>query len=165
MMRDVTWGWVKNEVAIVISIVAVIFTALQWYEARDQKLLAIHPSVSLETDTDETERPLGVTLKSLGPGIAEIRSITYYVDRREAKDVDEAFRFGHLNPENNHPMELDENEPLGVGETVFLIDYRSKDKNELKRVADFLDNSLAVKVTYCSIAGQCWTKCSYKNHC
>jgi hypothetical protein len=164
-VQGVSRGWAKNEVAIVISIVALVISALQWYEARDQKLLAVHPSVTFETDSDGTERPLGVTLKSLGPGVAEIRSITYYVDRRQAKDVDEALRFGHLNPDNNKPTELDENEPMGVGETVSLIDYRSKDKNELRRVADFLDDSLAIKVTYCSIAGHCWTKCSYKNHC
>lgn len=151
--------------ALMISVFALSFSGLQWYEARDQRLLAAHAAVTFLVDADATQKPLGVAIKNAGPGVAEIRSITYYVDRKKVKDLDEAFAMMHLDPDHNFGYQLDEDEPLAPGESLPLIDYRTKDKGELARAGDFIDTALAVEVYVCVRTGQCWLKCSYKDHC
>jgi len=106
-----------------------------------------------------------LAITNSGPGIARIKSIVYYVDRKSVKDPDEALRYGKLNPDLNHGVEFEDDDSLAVGQTDWLIDYRTKNKEELDRFSQFLDEQLAAEVNYCSVDGECWKKCSYKGRC
>jgi hypothetical protein len=75
---------------IVISLVAVFFTGLQWWEAHTQLLLAVKPSVDFYTADDPDSPPVGIAISNAGPGPAIIKSVTFYVDRKSVRDAEEA---------------------------------------------------------------------------
>jgi hypothetical protein len=158
---------------IVISLGAVSFTGMQWYDARNQLLLSTRPHVDLDTEYDPDEPPVGVAINNAGPGPALIKSVTFYVDRKSVHDADEAGQiYAKLSVSELGSAELDPDDTLAVGERVWLIQYRKPrggkiNQKNLEKFADFVEQHLGVEVTYCSIIREdlCWTKCSTKDHC
>ena len=47
-------------IAIVISLLAVAFTGLQWWESRSQRLLAMTPTIDFESADDVDDPPVGI---------------------------------------------------------------------------------------------------------
>jgi hypothetical protein len=156
-----------DAIAIIVSIAAVLFTGLQWLEARHQRQLNAQANIGIDIDTDLTQRRLGISIHNAGPGVASLRSIAYYVDHKAVNDseFDDALTAAHLNPEHEVGLILDPNEPLAVGETIWLIDYRARGKDEKARALDFIENHLAIGITHCSLDGPCKTECSTAGAC
>jgi hypothetical protein len=61
---------------LLISIVALVFTGLQWRESHNQLLLSMKPSVDFDIETDSDDLPVGVSIGSAGPGPPIIKSVT-----------------------------------------------------------------------------------------
>jgi hypothetical protein len=155
-------------IAIVVALAAAVFSGLQWAESRRVRELSFHASVGFNIDADVTERRLGIAINNVGPGVALFRSISYYVDRMEVvgdTPFNEALNTAHLNPEHEVGLLLDPGEPMAVGETIWLIDYRGKNKDEKSHARDFVEHHLAIRITYCSLDGQCKTECSTDGSC
>jgi hypothetical protein len=154
-------------IAIIVSIAAAVFTGLQWLEARHQRQLNAQANIGIDIDTDFTQRRLGISIHNAGPGVASIRSIAYYVDHKVVNDseFDDALTAAHLIPDREVGLILDPGEPLAVGETNWLFDYRARGKDEKARAEEFIENHLAIGVTYCSLDGQCKTECSTAGAC
>jgi hypothetical protein len=157
---------------ILISLVAVFFTGLQWWEAHTQLLLAVKPYVDFYTADDPDSPPVGIAISNAGPGPANIKSVTFYVDRKSVRDAEEAgITYANLSQAELDYFELEPEDTLAVGEkNLWLIEYRKPragkiNQKNIEKFADFIDQHLAVEVTFCSIMGNCWTKCSTKGRC
>jgi hypothetical protein len=159
----------KSWLSIVIATLAAIFTGGLWWETHQDvttKPLLVRPSVYFTLQDDDGDKRIGLTVGNSGPGIAVMKSVVYYVDRKPMADGDVALSAGQLDPKHDHGTDLEPDDSMGVGETVWLLEYRAKDKKERERFLDFINDHLAVKVRYCSIAGdQCQDKCSTKGWC
>jgi len=157
--------------AIVLSLIAVIFTGLQWRESHNQLLLEMKPSINILTTTGD--RPAGISIQDAGPGPAKIKSVTYFVDRKPVGDASKALDFANVPEIMNDVdiLEIDEGDTLAVGPTEWLIEYtkkpRSKDEQkELDQLFDFIDQHVAVEVEFCPVLGSdCAKKCSKKKWC
>jgi hypothetical protein len=150
--------------ALAVSLLAMVFTGLQWWEAHQQKRLQTKPLVAFYIESDANEPKKGLAIDNLGPGPAVIKSIRYFVDR-QLLDEQEVLQHVKLNPDFDHGVVLDEGDVLGVGQRVWLIDYRTKNDKEIGRLADLFGSRLVVEVSYCSIGDECWRKCSPNGRC
>ena len=65
---------------VIISLLAVAFTGLQWWESHVQGRFATDASMSFSIDTDPSDFKFGFALRSVGPGAASVRSLIYFVD-------------------------------------------------------------------------------------
>ena len=161
-----------SAIAVLISLVAVAFSGLQWWESHNQLLLSMKPSVDFETLDDTEDFPVGISIRNSGPGPATIKSITYYAyyaDKKEVGDVDKVLDYANL--ENIPVYELEEGDTLAVGEQHLLLGYMTKprhkdEEKQLGKLVDFIDHHLAVDVQFCpAVSGECYTKCSTKGWC
>jgi hypothetical protein len=154
-------------IAIIVSVAASLFTGLQWWEARHQRQLNAQANIGIDIDTDLTQRRLGISIHNAGPGVASLRSIAYYVDHKAVNDseFDDALIAAHLIPDHEVGLILDPNEPLAVGETDWLFDYRARGKDEKARALEFIENHLSIGISYCSLDGQCKAECSIAGAC
>lgn len=156
---------------IVISLAAVFFTGLQWWETHTQVLLAVKPSVDFYIGSDPDSPPVGIAISNAGPGPATIKSVMFYVDRKSVRDAEEAGNtYAGLSEAELDYYELEPDDTLAVGEKEWLIQYRKPrggkvNQKNIDKFSDFIDQHLAVEVTFCSIMGSCWTKCSTKGPC
>ncbi len=156
-------------VAILISLGALLFSALQWHDAHSQLLLSMKPSVNFMNQNDPDEFPVGISIDNAGPGPAKIKSVTYFIDKKPVGDVDRATEFADL--EDIQFLELEEGETLAAGgkEWLLKMSKRPHSKEEQKELDNFIDvisHHLAVEVEFCPvISGDCGKKCSTKDWC
>jgi hypothetical protein len=94
------WQSVRFWLPIGLSVVAVIFSGLQWIDAHQQKHFSARPLVDfvLENDPDDAAW-IGLAIKNNGPAPAILTSITFYVDHKVVAGIDGAAEMGKLNPE------------------------------------------------------------------
>jgi hypothetical protein len=155
--------------ALVISVIALYFTALQSKDTHNQLLLSMKPSGDFDTETDTDDLPVGITLSNAGPGPAVIKSLTYYVDKKVIGDVDKLIDFANL--DNVPTYNLEDGDTLAVGESHWLVSYKDKphgkdDQQQLDKFVDYLEHHLAIEVQFCPVLpGECATKCSSKDWC
>lgn len=147
-------GWF-SVVSLIVALGAAAFTGLQWHDAHNQLLLSMKPSVDFDTEDDPDTPPVGIEIRNAGPGPAVVKSLTYYVDREVSQRL-ENFKF---QPDDT----------LAVNENEWLVKHSKyhgkEDKHEVDKFADFIDQQVGVEVVYCSIAGECWKKCSTIDRC
>jgi hypothetical protein len=172
--RNVTFWQISGTVlSLLISLAAAGFTGLLWYETRNALLLSTKPHVDFDVEGDPDEPPVGIAISNAGPGPATIKSVIFYVDRKSVKDAEEAgMTYGKLSESELGYYELEPGDTLAVGEKVWLISYRKPkggkiNPKNLEKFADFIDQNLAIQVTFCSAVREdvCWTKCSTKDRC
>src|SRR5216684_3009847 len=150
-----------------VAAFALVFSGLQWWESREQGKLSVKPLVNfyIQDDDADPKAKVGLAVENNGPGPAIIKSVNYFVDRKPVKNPEEALRYGKLNPDHDHGDEFEEDDALASGRTTWLIDYQTKDKKEMARFIEFLDEHLAAEISYCSIKDECTKKCSDKGRC
>jgi hypothetical protein len=160
-MKKVGREWI----AIIISLAAVAFSGLQWLESYRARQAALDATVGLDIDTDPAGKSAGISVRNLGPGIARILSVTYYLDKHQIDDIDEVLDSAGFDSSRGFRIVFDPGETMAAGETDALIDYRSKNKGDLDRAMDFVEKHLAVSVDYCSQSGKCERVCSDLSMC
>jgi len=151
--------------SLCVAIVALAFAGLQWLDTRQYNTLLLKPSVDFYTEDDPTEPIVGIEIMNSGPGPATIAEMTYYVDRKPVRDEEEAEAYGKLNADLVRYFAFDENDTLAVNERHWLFYRSTKNKKELDRFVDFVDQHVAIKVKFCSMKNECETKCSTKDRC
>ena len=162
------WQVVGVIVPILISLAAALFTGLQWRETHNQMALSMKPAVDFDTEADLDDPPVVIAIVNAGPGPAVIKSISFYVDRKQVKNADEAAQYGKLDADQLSTFEFDEGDTLAVGEKEWLFRYRKTskpDQKESERYADFVGEHLAIEAEFCSVLGDCWVKCSTRGRC
>lgn len=145
-------------IAIIISLAAAGFTGLQWWEARQLLRLANDAFVNVEVDTDPSDYKLGFGVQNAGPGIAHIRSVTYYLDGKPVRSIDDVIDDAKLDYARLREIELKEDD-MAPGEIVWIARYNAR-KADLDRATDFFEKHLNVAVEYCSAGGRCATACA-----
>jgi hypothetical protein len=162
------WQVVGAVVPIVISLAAALFTGLQWRETHNQLALSMKPAVDFDTEDDADDSPVGIAIANSGPGPAVIKSISYYVDRKQVKGPEEAAQLGKLDVEELSAFEFDEGDTLAVGQKEWLFRYRKTskpDERQAQRYAEFVGTHLGIEAEFCSVLGDCWIKCSTRSRC
>jgi hypothetical protein len=162
------WQPVGVVASIVLSLAAALFTGLQWRETHNQLALSMKPSVDFDTEDDPDEPPIGIAIANSGPGPAVIKSVSYYVDRKQMKGPEETAQYGKLDVDQVSAFEFDEGDTLAVGEKEWLFRYRKAskpDQAQAERYADFVGEHLAIEAEFCSVLGDCWIKCSTRGRC
>jgi len=163
---NVIWQGLRSWLPMGLSLVAVSLSGLQWIDTHQQKSLSTRPLVDfvLENDPDDAAW-IGLAIKNNGPAPAILNSITFYVDHKLVESIDGAAKMGKLNPEMIRSEGHKEGDSLGVGITEWLFARSTKSHDDLDKFVNFINNRLAAHVTYCSINGECWEKCSSKGRC
>jgi hypothetical protein len=164
--------------ALAISLLSAIFAGLaayftgqQWQEAHTQVLLAVKPSVDFFVASDPDDQPVGIAIENAGPGLAIVKSIIFYVDRKPVANADEVWKsYAKLTESELEYTVVDPDDALAVGKETWLIQFRRQRAGkpatkDIERFADFIDQNLAIEVRFCSIKGDCWTKCSDAGRC
>lgn len=149
--------------ALAVSVIASAFTGLQWWEAHTQNKLASDAQIGFEIDTDPADDKLGIGVRNVGPGVAKIRSVQYFVDGKRVKAIDDVIDGANLSADRLHPIELID-EPMGPGEIIWIVRYNAR-KAELDRATEFFENHLNAAVDYCTLGGKCVTVCSETDGC
>jgi hypothetical protein len=167
------WQTGGTVLSLFIALAAAAFTGMQWYENREALLLSTKPHVDFDIEDDPAELPVGIAINNGGPGPATIKSVIFYVDRKPVQDADEVAKtYAKLGDNEYTYNEFDPDDTLAVNEKVWLIEYRKPrggkiNEQKLGKFADFIDQNLAIQVTFCSTIREevCWTKCSAKGRC
>jgi hypothetical protein len=149
-----------------MSLAAVTFSGLQWIDTHQGMSLSTRPLVNfiLENDPDDAAW-IGLAIKNNGPGPAILSSVTFYVDHNVVENIDGVAEIGKLDPKMIRSEGYKEGDSLGVGVTEWLFARSTKNRGDLDKFVVFINNKLAAHVTYCSINGECWEKCSAKGRC
>jgi hypothetical protein len=163
-MRGIEHHW-RTWLPLVVSLVAVAFTGLQWWDTHRYSTLQVRPSVDFYTEDDDTEKMVGIAIENGGPGPAIIMWIKYFVDGKEQSSLDDALRRAKFDPDQERNVEYDEGDVLPVGKQEWLVGQPTKQGQALDPFIDFIDDHLTVQAQFCSIAGECSTKCSTKRRC
>jgi hypothetical protein len=155
-------------IAPALSILALLFTGLQWLDTHEQIQAAYKPLVDFDTEDDPDSFPFGISIENRGTGPAIIKSITYYVDGKPFHDVDAAVDAAKLKADETEYYTFDPDDSLGVSEKellLFRLKQFRKDQKEAKRFANFLDDHLGIEVEFCSLTGECKKRCSTPGRC
>jgi hypothetical protein len=129
------------------------------------------PSVNFMNQNDSDELPVGISIENAGPGPAQIKSISYFVDKKPVGDVDKAIEQTGL--EEIQFLELEEGDTLAVGgKEQWLLKMSKKphgkeEQKELDHFIDVISHHLAIEVEFCPVVsgGNCGKKCSTKGWC
>jgi hypothetical protein len=166
--RNAFYMLLSVAVLTISGIVSASITYVQWREAHNQLTSTMKPTIDFDTEDSIDKPPIGVAIENSGPGPAIIKSITYYVDRKLVKDVSEAVQYGKLDGKQTSYFDFDEDDTLGANHKEWLFWHQrhgKEDQKELDKFVEFIDEHLGVQVRYCSVLGECWTKCSTKGRC
>ncbi len=159
--------WVQW-ISLPLSIAALGIAAWQSWDTHVSTKRALQPLLAFDLEDDPEQFPFGIMVENDGAGPAIIKSVTYYVDNLPIEDVDKVIAAAKLNSKQTDTQLFDRDDALGVGRNMWLLS-RSKrnraDTTEANKFADFLGDHLDVKINYCSLAGDCFTKCSTPDHC
>jgi hypothetical protein len=151
--------------ALVISILAAIFTGLQWREARQQRQQQFDSTLVFDVDTELPQHMAGIAIRNVGPGIARVSSVTYYMDGKVQEDPGDALTQEKLDPNRDEGVALDRGDSMAAGEIDWLVRYPIRRRDEEERATDLFEEHLAIAVEYCAASGNCTTLCSLPGRC
>jgi hypothetical protein len=152
-----------------ISILALTLAGFQFYENYRLNVIQETPNVDFESSSDTDDSTVGIQLINNGPAVAQVRKITYYIDKKRVGSVNDLVDFADL--QNAIPLEMDKDDTMHVGEADWLLSQSTKiknkdDKDELDKFVDVLDHRLGVEAEICSIfTGKCEKRCSRDGWC
>ncbi len=108
--------------------------------ARDnQVLLSVKPSVDFYTGDDPDTPPVGIQITNAGPGLAIIKSVTFYGDRKSVRDAEEAgITYGGLSQAELDFYELEPDDTLALAKRSGLSNseaaWRQGEPKEYRQV-------------------------------
>ena len=156
-------------VPIVISLISLGISIGSFYDNHRQAVAQATPNVSFVEDTDTDDPLVGLKIMNDGPGVARLKHLTYYVDRKPLDNLTQVMDFANL-PDEAAYFEFDNDTTLAAGEQEWLLSMRTKakgaERKSLEQFVDFIDQKFAVEAEYCSVVtGQCETQCSRDGWC
>jgi hypothetical protein len=152
-------------IALVVSIAAVGFSGLQWYETKKGTQLANSAALGFEIDTQLEKNRYGIGVRNAGPGVARIRAVAFYVDRKKVDDLVDVMEAAGLDSQRDYGVELDVGDALAPGDTNWFVNYRPRNKQDGDKAETFIEDHLQVAVDYCTANGECSRMCSQAGGC
>jgi len=159
------WSVVKDWAPLTLSVIAVIVSVGQLIEQHSDAGLQMRPVVDFYTTTDTSEAKVGIQILNAGPGVALIRNITYFVDGKKVGDYSKGAAKSGTDESLVDFFDFDDGDSMAVNESHWILFRDSTNKKDLEQFSDFVSDHLSAQVTYCSVSGRCWTKCSTKGMC
>jgi len=160
-MKGVRLDWI----ALVVAIVAAVFSGLQWLETRELRQLTFGAALSFEINTLAGKHRLGIGVRNAGPGVARIQTVTFYLDGKLADDMVDTLETAGFDTDRDEGIELDRGDFLAPNEIVWLIDYRPKSREDGQRASALIENRVQVAIDYCATTGACTRICSDSAGC
>jgi hypothetical protein len=153
----------RADVAICISIIALVLSGWQAWDSHRLGLLANDATVKVDVDTEPGRNKLGIFVRNAGPGIAQIKTVKYYVDGKLIVDINDAIDAQKLDSDRLDEVDIS-NDAMSPGAKQQILGFNAR-KSEQERAADFFENHLNVAVDYCSASGRCSTACAEEKSC
>jgi len=147
------------------GLLAFALGSIQVLDARRTTSLAMRPSVTFFTGEEPDETTAGIKLMNDGPGIAVIKRLAFYVDKKPVKDWNEALDYGHIDDNGIFYYEFEKDDTLSSNANHWILYRSTKLKKGLDKFLDFIDQNLAIEVEFCSLDGQCRIRCSTPGRC
>jgi len=151
-------------IPLTVSVAAVGFTGLQWWDSHKQLRLASEATVAFDIDMNPVPHHYGIALRNVGPGVARIRSVKFYADGLLIGDPDDVIERAKLDPERAEELEI-AGDVMAPGEIDWLVDYHARGKEDEARAENFFLNHFNALVDYCSADGRCAKDCSTQGAC
>jgi hypothetical protein len=135
--------------------------------AEEDRRIAIENTAQVSVvQIEDTDEPInGFQIWNDGPGIARLKTITYYVNKLPLDDVTDVIDYGKL--DNVGYFQFNDNDTLAAGAREWLLSKSTKgNQKDVAQFNEFLDDHVAVEVEVCSdITGKCQTQCSHDGWC
>jgi hypothetical protein len=160
----VTKSW-SFWIPTIIALIAAASSAAQWVVMMEQKRLAFDATIEIDVNTLLRERRVGMAIRNVGPGLAILRSVTYYVDGNAVDDPDDILAQAKLDSDRDFGWNMDRGNSMAPGETDWLVDYHAARKEDQDRAIDFVEKHLQIGVDYSTAAGVNKQTCSTAGGC
>jgi hypothetical protein len=138
---------------------------LEAIDAHKQLQLQFATSVSFEINTDIEHHRLGIGISNDGPGVAIIRSVTYYVDEKPTDQIQDELAKRGMDTNLDSGTTFEEGDTVGPGHTKWAIRYKWKNPSDEDRMEELIDRHVQLAIEYCDLNESCKRKCSEKNGC
>ena len=69
-----------------------------------------------DIDTLLRQHRVGIAIRNVGPGVARIRSIRYFLDRKAVEDADSVLEQAKLDPDRDSGVSMDRGDSMAPGE-------------------------------------------------
>jgi hypothetical protein len=158
---EVVLRWVP----VGISVAALGLTLFQLFDERAATSYAARPIIDFFTEDDSTEPKVGIEISNDGPGVAIVKKVTYYVDKKPVADDGVAEDKSRTDPDLIKVVEYATDDAIASGHSDWIFFRPTSDKKDIDRFTDYVDDHLSIGVSYCSLQGQCWWKCSTPGWC
>jgi predicted naringenin-chalcone synthase len=155
-----------DRVALAVSIASAVFAGaaavtacFQAWDAHQLLRRQFATSVSFAINTQAGRHRLGIGIENAGPGVARIKSVSYYVDGKLTNEIADDLEKLGMDPSR------DEGFTLGPGGVKWIIDYRGKTREDEQRIANLIADHVQVAVEYCDANEEYETQCSGDKGC
>jgi hypothetical protein len=155
--------WAALAVSIIaagIALAAVMTSCNQSKDAHLQLLRQFSASVSFAINKQAGKHRLGIGIENAGPGVAHVKSVTYYVDGKRTEDISNELERRGMDTNRDEGETFGAHDYIGPGATKWLIDYRSKGPEDEQRVGNLILDHIQAAVEYCDANDKCERLCS-----
>ena len=175
-MRDwLVMNWLAL-LALLVALASAVFAYSAYTHVRGGPAAAVNaaegpgelPNVTFLTGEDRNAGQAGIEIKNGGPGAAVVKSVDYFIDGRRMADeeavIDAAPR-GAQNALQYTHLSTGARIAANGGTWLLFLPKRDTGSREYERLANFLSDSVAVDVKYCSEQNACADACSKNGAC
>ncbi|MBV9726092.1 MAG: hypothetical protein JO299_13100 [Gammaproteobacteria bacterium] len=151
--------------AIIVLIGVLLAAGALWLTSGKSRPERFEAAVAFDIDTLARKHHLGIGLHNFGPGVAHIRSVTYYLDRDRIEDISDALEREGLDADRDTGVDLDHGDLVPPNDVIWLIDYSARSRAEELKVTDLMEHRIAIAVEYCDAQDECARLCSEADGC
>lgn len=160
MSERATWvAAIAAAVAVPVSLLALGVSAWQAFETHTDAQRQLQPILTFDVEDDPDDAPFALIVENDGEGPAIVTAITYYLDGHKLGSPDDVLDSAKL-PVAAKFQQFEPGDAFGKGQTLKLFWWKgTASKSDGDAFAKFLDERLAVKIEYKSLAGDTYVRC------
>jgi len=147
-------------IAAIIAAASAITSCTQAKDAHLQLQRQFEAHLSPAINTQASKHRVGIGVKNAGPGVAHIKTVTYYVDGKRTDDISQELEKLGMDTSRDEGETLGPQDYIGPGTTTWLIDYRAKGQEDELRVGNLILDHVRAAVEYCDANDKCERLCS-----
>jgi hypothetical protein len=156
----------KDTLSLSVAILSFALSSFAIYQTSYHDKISIKPVLGFFENPDDSLPEVGITVENDGLGPAIIQSVDIFVDHTKVKDWQQAVDYCHIkNPDEADWYELEKGDPIRVSQSIPLFFRPTKNRVGLDSFVECIDKHLGVFITYDSLDGEHFTKCSAEGHC
>jgi hypothetical protein len=160
-MKTLRVDWI----ALAVAIAAAAFSGLQWFQTRSSRQAGFDTRLSFDVDTLAAKHRLGIGVRNVGPGVAHIQEVTYYLDGNPVEEIGDTLEDIGLDSDRDSGIDLGAGDFIAPNDVIWLIDYSPGSREEEHRVIELFEHRLQVAVEYCDANDVCRRICTKAKGC